>query len=300
MNNAQIELNSDKEVRDIIARNTQYGLAESYDLNQYNALVAGAEVKLAASSKLYRDAVRKFLRTVNMSPDTEVKEVTELRDNMPKIEKDIALEAAFNKRTDYKNAVFATENARKSLAMQKNNTLPSLTLGADVSTWGQDENYRPAFRDSASTKYPNFEVTAKLTYPLDNKEQEMNLRNAYLKMKQADYNLESIKLEVRDDVISNIEGVELQQVTLQKARVAKRESEVYYQKLLVRFRQGKINSAVMKLALDSMVQSRQQELEALVGFNVALLQFDLAKNEVFERYNIDVEKYLAKLLAREK
>jgi hypothetical protein len=40
-----------------------------------------------------------------------------------------------------------------------------------------------------------------------------------------------------------------------------------------------------------MVASRQRELEALVNYNIALLQFDLSKNEIFrKRYNIDVEK----------
>jgi hypothetical protein len=48
----------------------------------------------------------------------------------------------------------------------------------------------------------------------------------------------------------------------------------------------------VKFALDSLVQARQGELEALVQYNVALLQFDLARNEIFDRYNVDVEKYI--------
>ncbi|MFH0975781.1 MAG: TolC family protein [Spirochaetota bacterium] len=293
MENADIELKSDKEVRDIIARNSQYGLAESYDLNQYNALVAGAETKLASSSKQYRDAVRKFLRTVNMPYETQIKGVTELKDMLPDLDKEKALNAAFAKRTDYKNAIVENENAKKDLGISKNNSLPSLTFRADLSTAGQDPNYANAFADSTSSKYPNLNLTLKMSYPLDDTEQKAKLRNSYFKAKQTEYNLQNIKLEVRDDIHSNIESVELQHITLAKSRIARKESETYYQKLLVRFRQGKVNSVAMKLALDSMVQSRQQELEALVGYNIAVLQLDMAKNEIFERYNINVEKYLS-------
>ena len=35
-------------------------MAESYDLNQYNALVASAETRLEMAEQEYRDAVRKF------------------------------------------------------------------------------------------------------------------------------------------------------------------------------------------------------------------------------------------------
>lgn len=56
---------------------------------------------------------------------------------------------------------------------------------------------------------------------------------------------------------------------------------------------GKVPAVAMKNALDAMVESRQRELEVPGGYNVALLELDLAKNEMFERYNIDIGKYLS-------
>jgi LPS O-antigen subunit length determinant protein (WzzB/FepE family) len=40
VDNARLELESNRHVRAIIAQNVGIGMAESYDLNQYNALVA--------------------------------------------------------------------------------------------------------------------------------------------------------------------------------------------------------------------------------------------------------------------
>lgn len=299
MDNSTVGLNSAKEVRDIIARNAQYGLAESYDLNQYNALVAGAEATLTDSTRQYNDAVRNFLRTVNMPPETEVKGVTELVDELPALDRDTSVKTAMEKRIDFKNAILKLENAKKEISMEKNNSLPSVSAGARVSTMGQDEDLPPAVKDTATGTYPSLNVNLKMSYPLDDAEQKSKVRNAYFKAKQAEFKLEEKKNEVRDDVLSKLEAVETSHAILINSKIAKTESELYYQKILAKFKLGKTNSIVIRTALDSMVQSRQKELEALVGYNVALLQFDLAKNEIFDRYKVDAEKYIRSIKVEE-
>jgi hypothetical protein len=79
-----------------------------------------------------------------------------------------------------------------------------------------------------------------------------------------------------------------------KAIEARRQSELFYQGMLTNLRRGKITSAVAKNGLDALVQSREQELQALVGYNISLLQFDVARNVLFEKYKIDVDKYIPK------
>jgi outer membrane protein TolC len=289
---SKLELETNRQVRGIIAQNAAYGLSEAYDLNQYNALVAGSETKVAMAEQSYRDAVRKLLRTLNMPPETQVKGVTDLLDKLPPLDADAGVNAAFEKRVDYKNALIALENSKNDLKMQENNSMPSLTLSLGLNTAGQSEDVVPAFRDASIAKYPALSARMKLSYPLDDREQKTNLRNAYLKVRQSQLSLDNLKLEVRDDVRSRCEQAKLQYEILQKAHTVRAESELYHQKLFVKFRQGKVTSVTMKLGTDSMVQSRQRELESLVYYNVALLQYDLAKNEIFERYNVDVEKYI--------
>jgi hypothetical protein len=70
--------------------------------------------------------------------------------------------------------------------------------------------------------------------------------------------------------------------------------KLYYDRLLSNLRRGRFTAAVVKNGLDAMVATRQRELEALVAYNIALLQFDIAKNELFEKYKIDVNKYIPK------
>ena len=294
VNTAQAALDSNKRVRDIIARNAKYGLSEAYDMNQYNSLVANSESNLKAAEQRYHEAVRKLLRTMNMPPETSVTGVTNLVDDMPVLDEEDALKTAFAKRVDYKNAELSLENAKMDLGVQENGVLPSLMVSLNVSTQGSGDTDQvaDAHNDAFTGEYPTWQARAKLTYPLDNREAKANLRNSNLKYKQAELNLKNIKLEIRDDIINKMEQVKVQHEMLMKARTANSEAELYYQNVLKRFEQGKVTSVTMKIATDYMVQSRQQALNALVQYNVTLLLFDLAKNEIFERYHVDVEKYL--------
>jgi len=57
---------------------------------------------------------------------------------------------------------------------------------------------------------------------------------------------------------------------------------------------GRLNSAVVKNAVDALIQSREGELQDLVGYNISLLMFDVSRNILFEKYGIDVEQYIPK------
>jgi outer membrane protein TolC len=292
MDTAQAALESNTRVRGIIMRNAGFGLSEQYELNQYNSLVASSDANLQAAKQRYREAVRKLLRTIDMPPETEVSGVTDLVDELPALDPEAALKTGFEKRVDHKNALLTLENAKTELAMQENNALPSLTVSLGVSSQGQDTNIGTAFNQAATYEYPAWQARAKLSYPLDDSDMKASVRNAYLKQKQAELNLKSLKLEIRDDIINRMEQVTSQHQMLINSHTASREADLYYKNVLKRFEQGKVNSVTMKLAIDAMVQSRYQALNSLVQYNISLLLFDLSKNEVFDRYHVDVEKYL--------
>ncbi|TAL33210.1 MAG: TolC family protein [Spirochaetes bacterium] len=293
--NAKLELESKKQVRNIIARNVDFGLMESYDLNQFNALVAGAETQLELAEQGYRDALRNFLRTVDMPSETEIKGVLDLQETLPEMEPSAALKAGFAKRTDYRNAIMDLENRKMELGIQEDNSLPSLTLSLGGNLNGQDASLPDALRGTATTDYTGWNIRLMATYPLDDTENQALRRNAVMKLRQAELGVKRLKKEINDDIYSKLEHVKTQHVMLSKSKTSRTEAELYYQKILIRFGQGKASTVAMQNALDAMIRSRQMELESLVWFNVALLQLDLSKNEVFDKYGVDVEHYLIKI-----
>ena len=140
--------------------------------------------------------------------------------------------------------------------------------------------------------FPQIEATVKMSYPLWDKDIKAKQRNAYLKKKQAKIEVEDLKQVIRDEVTGRLERVKHNHEILKKNRIVTVEAVKYYNRLFLRSRQGRFNSVSVKSALDSLIDARQKELEALIQFNVSILQFDLAKNEVFERYDVNIEKLL--------
>lgn len=293
LENAILEERSTRNVRNIVANNTRLGLAENFELNQYNSMLENAIAKRKIAEQQLIDAQRKMLRSINMPPDTRIEGITELVDTLPAdLEPEKALKAAFQKRVDYLNAKQALERARLQLEIEENNALPSLTASFSLTTQGQNQVLWPALANTGTLDFPIWAVGVKMSYPLWDEEIRVNTRNARFAITQAKMQLENLTKEITDEVTSRLESVKMLHHVLQNSRQAAREAELYYERLLVRVRQGKFNSVAVKQALDNLVLLKQKELEARVNYNVALLQFDLAKNEVFERYNVDVEKYL--------
>jgi len=290
--NAQSELQSAIKVRNIIRRNIRLGLSEKFELNQYNSVVALAQTKLKMAVFQKDEAVRKLLRTVNLPPTTKISGVTELSNTLPKLNKEKAIKTAFLKRVDYINALLLLKANKNNLTVKKNEMLPSLTASFSLSSNSQNESVSNAYKSVTTGDYPVWAVRLKATYPLWDEGNKANLRNAKFKIKQSHIQIADLKQSIRDDVTDRYEEVKLNYELLQKQKIVLYQSQQYYYKLLQRSRQGKFNSVAVKSALDNLVSARQRKLEMLVQFNVAMLRYDLAKNEIFERYNINIEKLL--------
>ncbi|MBS0617997.1 MAG: TolC family protein [Spirochaetes bacterium] len=293
LDNAKLEERSNKQVRAIVARNVSFGLGESYDLNNYNARVATAQAKVAMAEQNLTNATRKLLRTINMPVDTKIEGVTNLVDTLPNLDANTALKAASDKRVDLRNARLDMEVANLQSDLAGNQALPS--LNAYFNLVSQGTNGMPMFPNSPFVifQYPQWQVGVKASYPLWDQEIKVNQRNANMQITQSRLRLQNIEQEMRDDVLTRLENVRLNFEVYITSRTSRKESEAFYNRMLARTRTGKLNFQLVGDALNSMVASRQRELEALVNYNIALLQFDLAKNEIFERYGVDVEKVLA-------
>jgi len=290
--NAELELSSVRQVRDIIAKNVQYGLGESYDLNQYNAAVATAENKLAKARQSYQHSVRSLLRELNLPADSKIEGELTLSEDLPWIDTNEAMQKAFSKRVDYNNALIALDSARESRDMYRNSSLPSLALSVSAGSYGTNTEFGQAASDAAALKNPFLYVGLTLSYPLGDPESEINVRNADLKLKQAEDDLKQKNMEIRDEILDDVDQVVLKHTSLSNLQTALAESELYYDKMLNKFRQGKINATTLKIGFDDLISVRQDKLSALIEYNIALLQFDVSKNELFEKYGVDVEKYL--------
>ncbi len=293
---AEQTMNETKRVRNVVAGNVRLGISETYDLNLYNAMFAGSEATFMSAEQSYHDAVRKLFRTFNYEINGDIPELndlTVLSDSYSEVNVEAAIKTAFAKRMDFINAQIALESAKDSVTLNTSDSLPSLVVSGTVSSTAVEESLTKANTKASTLDTPTYQLKVAASYPLQNTAKGTQLRDSRYKVRQAELNLERTRLEVKDDVVSKAEQIKVGHTAYQKAKIAREESERYYRSILANLRMGKISIAVVKNALDSLNSSRQTELNALVQYNVLLLQFDLATNELLEKYKVDVDKYIA-------
>lgn len=294
MDNARLMLQETRRVRNIISANVRLGLAEKFELNLWNSLVASSEAMLANFEQEHRDSLRKFLRLVNLDDNITMQEKAIFSASLPEINEEEALKAAYEKRVDYKNALRSMENSRLMLKIAENDALPSLTGEITVSSMDYNTEWGKSYSNTITADSPSIEARIKMTYPLDNRDQKISERNARWSVEQSKHEVDKYKRIVKDDVVSKIEKIRTKHNLYEKAKETRVEAETYYKSMLVSLRRGRFTAAAARDALDTLISSRQQELSMLVYFNASLLEFEVAKNELFETYDIDVESYIPK------
>jgi len=294
MDNADLMLRETKRVRRIVTDNVRLGLAEQFELNFWNSRVASSEAALAQAEQQYRDGLRKFLQVVDMNEEITMQEKAILSNKLPVINPEEAIKTAYAKRADYLNALRSLENAKLQLKMYENESLPSLKGSVSVSSMDYNESLGESYGNTSSAQYPTFEAKLALTYPLNDSQQKVNERNSGWMVEQAKTQVGKYQRIVKDDVTSKIEKISTSYKLYQKAKEARVQAEIYYSKMLTNLRRGRFTAANVRDALDSLVNSREQELNLLVGYNASLLEFEVSKNQLFETYGIDVEKYIPK------
>lgn len=294
LENAELQVRETRKVRDITARNAAYGLADDYTLRMYNSMLAGAEAKVAVSRQKYREALRSFLTTINVDEKMEVTGTAVFSNKYPTVNVEEALKTAYEKRADYRIAVMSLDMAKMGLQVAKNNSLPSLKAEVNAALNSEHKTADGAYMQIGKFLFPAVEGRLKLQYPLCDQDLYTQERNARFKVKQAEIQLQKYKRTVKDDIMNTTDNIETSYRLYQKGVEARKQSELFYQGMMRDLGLGRLSSAVVKNALDAMVQSREMELQALVGYNVALLRYDVARNVLFEKYGIDVDKYIPK------
>jgi outer membrane protein TolC len=293
LDNAKLMLAETKKVRKIVSDKVSIGLSEKFEINYWNSLVASSKAAVSQAEQNYRNKMRKFLRDINSEGNITIQEKVILSDSLPVINTEEAIKRAMVKRVDYTNAVRDLENAKLAMEIYENNSLPSLKGSLTVSS--MDYNYESAdaaYSNVKEGKYRSYEAKISMTHPLDDTGQKADERNAVWAVEQCRKKLEAAGKYVKDDVITKIENINTNHSLYQNAKEARKEAETYYYTMLVNMRRGRFTASTIRDAISALISCREAELQMLVVYNASLLEFEVAKNELFEAYKIDINKFL--------
>ncbi|EMY77108.1 outer membrane efflux protein [Leptospira weilii serovar Ranarum str. ICFT] len=290
-----------KNIRNLTARKQGLGLSESFEVNQWNALLAQAQNQLETAQVQKEESKRKLVRSLKIPDGTSLSEETNLLEELvekPDYTKD--LEYAYKHRADFLNALKQKEIAEAALKNANNDRLPTLTLSGTGASQSQNvispqDNYSDSNQGITTTKYKEWTGQMNFVYPLADKGIYAGVRDANIGMRQATLKEEELKNEVRDDVKTRIEALEASHRIYKNNITTERETQNYYNGVLRSFRQGRADAVSVKNALDTHVQDQLRLTQARVNFNIDLLRYHLAKNALLERFQVDRDKLLPHL-----
>lgn len=284
-------LQNTRKVRAITVRKSRLGLAESFEIKQWKALFLQAKTRLEESRLAHDNLERRLLRTLNLSSKRKLKTPGGLRTALPAdldFERDLKL--AYDTRPDYKAVQLQRKNAKMLLEIAENQLLPSLSLGARYRGQGFDQEASQAYEHSTSGKYPDYSFDFKIEYPLWDEGLQAEKRNAKINLRQIEIQEKQLRLQIRNELEDARQEIQLAHQRLLYSKEALLSNRAYYNGLLRRYRQGRFSATALKNALDTLVQSEQGLMEAMVNFNISLLRYSLHCNTLFKKYGIDIDK----------
>ena len=116
---------------------------------------------------------------------------------------------------------------------------------------------------------------------------DSEILNAQVKIQEDD-----LYKEIINDVHNRYDQVIVGHKILENAIATTKQSEVYYKGIYNSFRLGRFNALAVKNALDTYVQNQLQEIQARINYNINLMRYDLSKNALLERFEINVDKLI--------
>ncbi len=291
-------LKNTKEVRDLTKQKANLGLAENFEINQWNALYSQTENQLQKAKLEHDENRRKLIRILNLPQDSDFGDITDLRVDLPsEINYERDLEYAFLHRNDWKGMAYKKEIAILTRENAKDNALPSVKLTASRSAKSQtiispQHNFSNYENGIPSTKYYDATANLKVSYPLGDKGIKAELRDAEILNAQVKIQEDEMYKEITDDVRNKYEQVVVGHKILENAIQTTKQSEAYYKGIYNSFRLGRFNAVAVKNALDTYTQNQLQEIQAKINYNINLMRYDLAKNALLDRFEISVDKII--------
>ncbi|EQA62013.1 TolC family protein [Leptospira alexanderi] len=291
-----------RNIRDLTTRKRNLGLSEGFEVNLWNSILSQTAGNLEKAKVSRKEAERNLIRILNADPSSKVEGVTDLQENVPvdfNVEKDYIY--ALEHRTDLKNLRKQREIAELNLKIKEAEDMPSLKLSGAYSTRGQNivspqQNVMDTNRGIASFKYPEAYAAFQFSYPLWDKGIKADIRNAKLDVENLEKKEAELKLSIKEELENRYATILAGKDILEGAKKRREEANKFYRGLSERFRQGRFTAVAVKTALDNVIQSELQVTQAKIQLNIDILRYELAKNHIFEKFGVNVNDIIDRLM----
>jgi outer membrane protein TolC len=289
---SRVSMNSTINIRNLIGRKLRLGLSEREDILDWNGKVLQSRNSFDKAEKMLFDARLAVIRILSLEGESDFEIGKIFKTTAPEITYEQAIKDAFLRRVDWNNQQIKLKNARLEYKIAYSGLSPSLNLSISAGNQDYDNSSYDKTYDTINKEYS---VGLEMKYPLGNTEAEVRMRNARLNLKRETVELGALEKLIRDEVTSIVKECSINFKVYEQTKKSREFAQNYYYQVYQKFRRGRYSALQLKLALDSFIISRREELKSLIDYNIALLKRDFSRNIIFKNLGIDVDSILKSL-----
>jgi outer membrane protein TolC len=288
---AQIAYNNTQDIRNLVRRKSRAGISEKEELYDWEGRVLQAKNILDGSGLALLDARLAVQRELDMDRDSDIEIVRNLTVDAPTETFESAVRIALANRADLRNIKAAIEISEMNLSMAKNSGLPSVRLSGGLGYNDYDQSQRYG---AFSTENRQWNVSVMVSAPLCGTYDEANIESAKRTLSKTRITEKQLEDGIRDEIRVRIAKCEASYRIYRQTAQSGEYARAYYDQVYKRFSQGRYESAQLKLAFDNYIALINYTLKTLIDYNVSMLELDIAKNAVFEKYSIDIDAVISR------
>jgi outer membrane protein len=197
-------------------------------------------------------------------------------------------------RPDFRARKLRRDETEISRRVAANNLLPQLDFFGTLGYSGIGPHSRDAIDQVESLDFRQWVVGLRLSYPLQNRAARHGMRQAELRLEQANTGIEALRLSIMLQVRNTLRTLQnaLDLVAAREAEVRAREIEVRDEER--RYEVGLSTTEILLRFQNDLATARINRLSAIVSYAKGLIDLDTVTGRLLERHGVEIVPAIAR------
>jgi len=167
--------------------------------------------------------------------------------------------------------------------------LPPFSLGGSAVNPLLVGDYGQSLSNIWAGRFPTTEVQLSISLPIRNRTADANLGKSLAESRRIRNQMQQTEQNIQSDVRTAMENLQMAQLRLQAAAVARESAEEQYQSEQRQFRAGTSTLFLVQQRQANMITARSQERRSQADLSEAIAQFHLATGTILAERNISLK-----------
>jgi HAE1 family hydrophobic/amphiphilic exporter-1 len=167
--------------------------------------------------------------------------------------------------------------------------VPSISFGSAGAPPLLVGGYGQSFSNLVNTNFPTMQVELRVSLPIRNRVAEANLNRSVAETRRIRNQREQVEQAIEADVRNSIEAMQMAQLRLEAAQVARLSAEEQYASEQRQFQAGTSTLFLVQQRQTTMITARSQERRSEADLSEAIATFELSRGSILRDRNINLQ-----------